>query len=104
MLKIFSMKKDGKKLLFEMMEKVNPDFKQVGEQTTAPMTGDVQQLQRVTTTTQQSANSRINTPDEFSQAFRVWFSSLGFRPDKNPIAIGRITQEVTKIMKELGFK
>jgi hypothetical protein len=104
------MKKDTKTLLFEMMEKTIPGFKGLNEQQVVqggqqqPMAGDVKNVQRTVTTSQQTANSRIDTPDEFSQAFRVWFSSLGFNPQNRPIAIGRITAEVTKIMKELGYR
>jgi hypothetical protein len=104
------MKKDTKTLLFEMMEKIIPGFKNTNEQqavlpgTQQPITGDVRNVQKTVTATQQTANSRINTPDEFSEAFRVWFSTLGFNPQNRPIAIGRVTTEITKIMKELGYK
>ncbi|MFA5366558.1 MAG: hypothetical protein WC333_01350 [Dehalococcoidia bacterium] len=103
------MKKDTKTLLFEMMEKTVPGFKSTNEQQAVsgvqqPIAGDVKNVQNTVTTSQQTANSRIDTPDEFSQAFRVWFSSLGFNPQNRPIAIGRVTIEVTKIMKELGYR
>jgi hypothetical protein len=108
------MKKDSKNRLFEIMKKTNPDFKVINEQqiyspnTTQPnaeqLSGDVRSIQNSATSSQKSAYSRIDTPDEFSQAFRLWFSSLGFNPQKNPIDIGRVTFEVEKIMKELGYK
>lgn len=95
------MKKDSKTLLFERMEKLNPDFQsKLNEQ----MSGDIQSIEKATTLTQKSANSRINSPTEFPEAFRQWFSTLGFSPDKNPIAIGKVSADVTKIMRELGYK
>jgi len=106
---------DSKKKLFENMEKLIPGFKQPEmseqggyqqntQQGIQQYTGDIKSLQNTTTTAQQTAYSRINTPDEFVQAFRVWFSSLGFNPSTNPLAIGRVVSEVTKIMKEMGYK
>jgi hypothetical protein len=107
------MKRDSKKRLFEVMGKTNPDFKALKEivvtqpnvqQKGQPMMGDIKNMQNTTTTSQQTALSRIDTPEEFTQAFQVWFSSLGFNPQNKPIAIGRVTAEITKIMKNLGYR
>jgi hypothetical protein len=106
---------DSKKKLFENMEKLIPGFKQpeISEQSgyqqntqqgVQQYAGDIKSIQNTTTTAQQTAYSRINTPDEFIQAFKVWFSSLGFNPQSNPLAIGRAVAEITKIMKEMGYK
>lgn len=90
--------KDSKQRLFEVMEKLNPEIKneQYGVVGQTKMSGDARQVERSTTPVQQTANSRINTPEEFVDAFRWWFTSLGFNPEKNPIPIGRVTTEVTK--------
>jgi hypothetical protein len=103
------MKQDSKKRLFEVMEKTNPGFKMLNEITVAQpnvqqAAGDVKNIQKTTTTSQQTALSRIDTPEEFTQAFQVWFTSLGFNPQSKPIAIGRVTAEVSKIMRNLGYR
>jgi hypothetical protein len=77
MLKIFSMKKDSKKLLFEMMEKVNPSSKkQLINEVVNP---DITNLQTITqqTPAMQSANMRIDTPDEFKSAFIIFVANTG---------------------------
>lgn len=107
------MRRDSKKRLFEVMKKTNPDFKELNEQgyqqpnanTGAQQyTGDIKSIQNTTTSSQLTAYSRVDTPNEFTQAFKIWFASLGFDPQKNPIAIGRVTADVTNILRELGYR
>lgn len=147
-----------KQRLYEMMEKVNPDFKTalneedscwrgykqygmkekngkevpncvpVNEQqpttgalpptTQSPVgtstqstkqpkiAGDVARLQNVSKYASgvQSAQKRINTTTEFPQAFKVWFSSLGYNPENKSISIGRVLTDIRKAMQELGYK
>jgi hypothetical protein len=112
-IKDFSMKKENKKLLFEMMEKVNPDFSQPKE--------ELQELQNTVATQQQGtqpnvqyadntykmiapALKQINTPEEFAGAFKGWFQYLGYSPQANNINIQRVRTDVEAIMKQMGYK
>jgi len=51
-----------------------------------------------------TAASKINTVNEFSGAFKNWFSSLGYKPDNNAISIGKTVSLIRQAMTELGFK
>lgn len=93
------MKKDGKKLLFEMMEKVNPDFKQVNE-----ISPDAQRSQQVTTPVAQRANARIDNPNDFKDWFQIQFSTTGFDPKERPITISQVQALVRDAMIALGYK
>jgi len=113
---------DTKRMLFEMMEKMNPDFKQINElapvptslppQSSAPtqqqprMASDVKAVDRAnkTATTVQTANKRINTATEFPQAFKLWFESLGYTPQNPAISTSRVLTEIRKAMQEMGYK
>lgn len=52
----------------------------------------------------QTASKRINTTTEFPEAFKVWFSSLGYTPDNPAISIMKVRTEVERVLRELGFK
>jgi len=52
----------------------------------------------------QYSNSRIDTPVEFEDAFKVWFSSTGFHPEKSNLTISQAQVFVKKVMQELGYK
>jgi hypothetical protein len=111
--KSISMKKDSKKLLFEMMEKVNPDFKMnevmPPTQLQGNQTGDVANLRNAANKapTMQYADSRIDTPDELQAAFGDWISrtgySLNIKPIR-PISISQVQTLVTNAMIKLGYK
>lgn len=107
--------KDNKEKLFENMEKLNPDFKiqELIQQTNQQKNNqqprqpaDVQSLNRATQNTQtiKTASQRINTSTEFPEAFRVWFSSLGYKPDNPAISIMRVKTEIEKVMRSMGYK
>jgi hypothetical protein len=76
--------------------------------TTKPISqpGDVNYLSKVSSqaTTVNKAAQKINTTNEFSGAFKNWFSSLGYKPDNNQVNISRVTTLVKKAMTELGYK
>ena len=111
---------NNKQKLFEMMEKLNPEInitEQFGQQQPAKtlaqpaqpvqpaQPGDVKSLSRANqTSTIQSAAKRINTSLEFPEAFRVWFSSLGYKPDNPAISIMKVKSEIEKVMKSMGYK
>ena len=115
-------KKNNKELLFENMEKLNPDFKlqelapqpavqpQAGAQPQAGQPprqpGDVQTLGRASKNagTVQTASQRINTATEFPEAFRLWFTSLGYKPENPAINIAKVKIEIEKVMKSMGFR
>lgn len=67
---------------------------------------DVANLNKRTTnaTAVQKAASRINTVNEFSGAFKNWFSSLGYKPDNNAISIGKTVSLIRAAMTEMGYK
>jgi len=67
---------------------------------------DVQSLSRANSNAQnvQRASTRINTVAEFPEAFRVWFQSLGYKPENRQISIMKVKSEVERIMKEMGFR
>ena len=117
---------DSKQLLFKNMEKLNPDFKNniseivPSNQATTPQPSvvnqaqpsapkqpsDVQSLNRATQSASsvQRASSRINTTTEFPEAFRLWFSSLGYKPDNPAISIMKVKTEIDKVMKSMGYR
>jgi hypothetical protein len=111
-------KKDTKQLLFENMEKLNPDFKVQEEQ-------NLQELQPIaakSTATQQYGNQpdvtyadstyktiapalkQINTPEKFAGAFKGWFQYLGYSPQARNMTIQRAKMDVEAALKELGYR
>ena len=109
--------------LVEMMGKLNPDFKmneatptfnssftdntqQSFQPQQKPKNGDVKAYDK----TQQQTKSlnkkaeKIDTVIEFPEAFKVWFSKLGYSPDKKNITITKVLSEIGKAMIELGYK
>jgi len=111
-------KKDTKQLLFENMEKLNPDFKMQNEE-------NIQELQPIaatSTATQQygqqpdvtyadstykniaPALKQINTPEKFKGAFKGWFQYLGYTPQASNISIQRVKMDVEAALKELGYR
>jgi hypothetical protein len=110
-------KKDTKQLLFENMEKLNPDFQ--------PPKENIQELEPIaatSTATQQygqqpdvtyadstyktiaPALKQINTPEKFAGAFKGWFQYLGYTPQANNITIQRVKMDVENALKALGYK
>lgn len=103
------MKNDSKKLLFEMMEKINPhSIEKLNERIDAvgsqPLTGDIKQVQKSYTSTQQTANARIDTPQEFEEAFSLWLSTTGFNPQTKPLPISQAQTLVKNVMEKLGYR
>ena len=96
---------NSKKLLFENMEKLNPNFK-LQEIAQQPIAGDIANLQKVTQNSPgiQTANSRIDTPQEFEQGFTMWMSTTGFNPQKKPLTISQAQTSVKNAMMKLGYK
>lgn len=69
--------KDNKARLFKIMEQLNPEIKQnhiVGDD---EETTDVRMIQNLKTPALVKAQSKVNTQEEFRQAFENWFSELG---------------------------
>ena len=114
--------KDSKKRLFEVMERVAPNFKTQEEQ-------NIQELQAVAATstgtktqTQQygrqpdvdyadstykliaPALKQINTPEKFAGAFKGWFQYLGYTPQAGNITIQRVRMDIENVMKQLGYR
>jgi hypothetical protein len=106
----------NKQRLFEMMEKLNPEFKNEditpqpipqGNQVTA--SGDVANLQKAVnaTSTVQYADSRIDTPQELQDAFANWISRTGYSLNNKPIrpiSISMVQTLVKNAMQKLGYK
>jgi hypothetical protein len=114
-MKLINMGDKNKQRLFEVMERLNPDFKvseiltpqpaptQAGTGTVSP---DVANLQKASqkSPAMQTANSRIDTPQEFEQGFTIWFSTTGFNPQKKPLSISQAQTSVRRAMEKLGYK
>jgi hypothetical protein len=104
-------KKDTKQLLFENMEKLNPDFKvnEVAPQPVQAASGDVANLQKAVNAnpTIQYADSRIDTPQELEAAFGTWISRTGYglqNKPVRPISISQVQTLVKNAMQKLGYK
>ena len=100
-------KKDNKQILFENMEKLNPDFK---IQEIAPVAATSTATQPDVTYADSTyktiapALKMINTPEKFKGAFKGWFQYLGFTPQAGNINIQRVRMDVEAALKELGYK
>jgi hypothetical protein len=100
-------KKDTKQLLFENMEKLNPDFsiqeqQPVGVQPTA----GAQQAQQYADKTYKTIAPQlklVNTPEKFAPAFRSWFQYLGYTPQAGNMTIQRVRMDVEAVLKQLGY-
>jgi hypothetical protein len=119
-MKFQSMSKDSKQKLFETMEKLNPDFKHELNEIQTPITGVQNQQQKQPsqpgdvltygktskgqTSTQKTAQTRINTALEFPEAFRIWFTSLGYKPENPAISIMKVKSEIERVMRSMGYK
>jgi hypothetical protein len=51
-----------------------------------------------------SKSAKINTATEFPDAFKTWFTKLGYSPDNGDINIAKVLINVKKAMLELGYK
>ena len=106
----------NKQRLFEVMERLNPEFKvseviapQPAQTATAPATGDVANLQKAANNspTIQYADSKIDTPQELQAAFGDWLSRTGYgKSQKVPrnITISQVQTLVKNAMIALGYK
>ena len=67
---------------------------------------DVQTLNRANQNASvvQNASKRINTATEFPEAFRLWFTQLGYKPDNPAINIMKVKTEIDKVMRSMGYK
>lgn len=113
--------------LFEVMSKLNPEFKLneatptfdssfSGQNTQHTATNNIYQQDIKTSDAkaynkaQQQAKvlskktSKINTTIEFPDAFRIWFQELGYSPEKGNITIAKVQSEIRKVMTQLGYK
>lgn len=86
------MKKQNR--LYELMGKINPELKENFK----PL--DVQNMKDNMDT---DTMSKIDNPNEFKDAFKVWFNTLGFDPNENPISRSKIRIDVDRALEELGY-
>jgi hypothetical protein len=109
--------KDNKQRLFEVMERVVPNFKQPEKENLK----EIAPVAATSTATQQygqqpdvknvdskykiiaPALKMINTPEKFAGAFQGWFQYLGYSPQAANITIQRVKMDVESVMKQLGF-
>lgn len=101
--------KNNKQRLFEVMENLNPEFKQVDEiapaaTTTKPVAQPDVTAMSYALRPAAAMLKQINTPDEFAGAFKGWFSMLGFSPQNTTINVIRVKSDVEKVMREMGYK
>lgn len=108
--------------MLEMMQKLNPTFKlnedsfgrfnnsfgdtQTQSTETTPKNGDVKNYNKASQNAKALANKsvKINNRVEFPEAFKIWFNSLGYSPEKNNITIAMATTEIRKAMQQMGYK
>ena len=111
--KIIIMATDNKQKLFDVMGKLNPDFKQPNKENlqeqyaTAGTPANIQpnaQLPNSIYKTVAPALKQVNTLDKFAPAFKDWFSFLGYSPKEGNINILKVRTDVENIMKSLGYK
>lgn len=119
---------DEKNRLFEMMEKINPDFNinelydsVVQKSPTTPQANNNQQntsasqprqsmdsmaVDKFTQKSTQLKNysSRIDTPKEFQESFLNWFKTTGFVTSGKKISVAQALSMVKTAMTSLGFK
>jgi len=104
-------KKDTKQLLFENMEKLNPEFKiqeiapvaQTTKTSTSTQQADVQYADRTYSMIAPQLKM-VNTIEKFAPAFKGWFQYLGYSPQAGNISITRVREDVVNVMKQLGYK
>ena len=107
-------KKDSKKRLFEVMERVVPDFKPEEKQSlqeiapvTTQSTPGAQQTQQYSSELYKMIAPQlkmVNTIDKFAPAFKGWFEYLGYSPKEANIDIQRVRMDVEAVLKQLGYK
>ena len=107
-------KKDTKQLLFENMEKLNPEFKlQEVQPVAAQVTPGGHQTPGSQQTQQYMSNAYkniapqlklVNNMDKFAPAFKDWFQYLGYTPQAGNITIQRVRRDVEAVMKQMGYK
>ncbi len=113
-------KKNSKQRLFEVMERVAPDFKPAEkenlqeQQPTAVASTTTQTQQYGNQPDAQYADSTykliapalklINTPEKFAPAFQGWFQYLGYSPKLGNISIQRVRMDIENVMKQLGYR
>lgn len=108
MVKTFSMEDGTKKRLFELMKKMGPNFKvseteDRSEEKT--ISGDVENANRLRTSAEMNALSKVNTQREFNDAFETWFDTLGVSGKyKDNINITTSISHITNVMKKKGIK
>lgn len=69
--------KDNKARLFKIMEQLNPEIKQNQMYSDDEETTDVRMIQNLKSPALKKAQSKVNTQEEFRQAFENWFNELG---------------------------
>lgn len=111
--------------LYEMMGKINPEFKlkedsfptsfdNTNNQETTDNSintddlknGDAKNYNNVIqkSTSINKASNKINTSTEFPEAFKIWFTKLGYNPNNPSVTISKVTSDIRSIMQELGYK
>ena len=92
-------KVNTKQMLFEMMEKINPDFDY------SNVSGDVRNASQLRTTAQKAALSKVNTQREFNEAFESWFNTLGVSNRyKDSVNITTSVSYIREVMEKKGIK
>lgn len=107
-----------KEKLMEMFVKLNPESVILNEIAPAPAAGAQPQQQAKPISSDnkayakqignsygvKSSGSRINTVTEFPQAFKDWFSNLGYSPENQAISTAKVLTDIRKAMLEMGYK
>lgn len=51
-----------------------------------------------------NTKGRIDNPSDFRDSFDVWFKTLGYDPQENPISLSQVRNDVEKVLRDLGYK
>ena len=98
------MKIDSKQRLFEVMGRLDPDFK-VDEAVPDDATSDVKMAYNLKTDAQKHAYQSIDHQQEFNDAFQAWFSGLGVADKyKDRININSTLNHVRDVLQKFGVK
>lgn len=96
---------NNKKRLFEVMTYINPEIKLINENEDENLTADVRYINNVKTAALKTAQSRINTQQEFNDAFTKWFGDLGVSTEKykDKIRIATSINHIRDVLEKNGI-
>ena len=93
------MKEQNKNRILKVITNIDKDF--INEVTIVKPTPVTTPPQQQTTPTVQNQNQN-NQQNDFPDAFKNWFGTLGYKPDNKDVSIMKINSEIEKVLKGTG--